>query len=224
MGYAAKHKEKLLAQQAAEKAGETPEKKIENAPVHNQMQAKLDANLQELSTIKGTDKKVARKLELMGEYLPYIKGILKADTAAQDDVFMNLFVWAIDISEFALAMQMAAHAIKHDLKMPERYSRDVPAVIAEDIADSVNKGDAEISVDQINEVLDLVKEKDLHDAVRSKINKAAGKINLSAGNKEAALKHYVEADRLDARKAGAKTIIKQLTKELNDAQDQKQNS
>ena len=101
------------------------------------MLLKLAEDKRRLKEIQSIERKIEVKATLLPEYLPWIEGVLDAGSGRQDDVLMTVFVWAIDIADFALAIKIGAYAIEHRLTMPDQYKRDVPCVLAEEVANVI---------------------------------------------------------------------------------------
>lgn len=145
---------------------------------------KLAEDKRRLKDIKAVERKIAVKAELLPEYLPWVEGALEAGSGRQDDVLMTVFVWAIDIGQFPLALRICAYAIEHGLTMPDQYQRDVPSVMAEELADGAIKAiEAEQTADlaSIEQTLALVAGQDMHDPILAKLYKAYGYALRQAG-------------------------------------------
>lgn len=173
---------------------------------------KLAEDKRRLKDIKSIERKADVKAELLPEYLPWIEGVLAGDSGRQDDVLMTVFVWAIDIGQFDQALTIGAYAIAHKLTMPDQYKRDVPCVLAEEIADYALKQDEPGLVAQqphIAQAIALTADSDMPDEVKAKLLKANGYALRAAGQ-------LVEAKDLLTRalqlhdKSGVKKDIERL--------------
>ena len=214
MGKALDHKNRVLAALAAKETAESDMISMEDQPVYQQAALQLQAHMHALGAIKSTQTKIERKAEFLPSYDAYVEGILAADNATQDDVFMTILVWCIDCGHYARAMEMAAHALKHDLKLPERFQRDLPALLVEEITVRASDEDGP-TLDILLELEALTDEADMHDQVRAKLYKAIGARHEQADQLEKAVKAYETAIAFDEQ-VGVKTAIKKLTKKIED--------
>lgn len=182
------------------------------ANAYELMLYKLAEDKRRLHDIKGTERKAEIKAQLLPEYQPWIAGTLEADTGRQDDVLMTVFVWAIDIGDFGQALQIGAYAIQHKLTMPDQYKRDVPGVLAEEIADYALKSDDDVRIAMLPSLLqaaELTDGLDMHDQVRAKLCKAIGYAQRAAGQLAEARATLARALELDQR-SGVKKDIERL--------------
>lgn len=148
------------------------------------MLLKLAEDKRRLKEIQSIERKIEVKATLLPEYQPWIEGVLEAGSGRQDDVLMTVFVWAIDIADFALAIKIGAYAIEHGLTMPDQYKRDVPCVLAEEVADVAIKETDDtraIILPVLLKVSQLTDGKDMPDEVRAKLYKAIGYACRAAG-------------------------------------------
>jgi|GEM_PF-80075 len=193
-----------------------PEPEDIQIPAHNAetIELRLFSDMQRLKQIQSRQAKQELKAELLPAYLPWIEGTLTQSPAPQNDVLVHLMVWAIDCAEFSLALTIAKHAILNDMVMPEPYTRTLPTVFAEQLAESVlelqsyPKGLS----DTVEQALDLVKRLDMPDEVRAKLFKALG-ATLSEDRPKDAKGAYEIALRLDS-KCGVKKIIEGLDRAI----------
>ena len=56
-----------------------------------------------------------------------LDGVLQADAGAQDPVLVEVLVWQIDVGNWPRVLELADYALRHQLKMPDQYNRDLPA-------------------------------------------------------------------------------------------------
>jgi len=73
---------------------------------------------------------------MIDTYRPWIEGALAAEKPAQDEIVGTMLVWAIDIGEWPLALDIARHVLAHGLALPERYRRTPGTLIAEEVAEA----------------------------------------------------------------------------------------
>jgi hypothetical protein len=208
---AMRHRERVLAAQAASLAARTGTPQL-NGSAYDLMLAKLAEDKRVLKSIQSIQQKIAVKRQRLPEYTAWIAGVLDADQPVQDDVFATLMVWHIDTGALDTALDMAAHLLKHDLKLPEHYQRDVATLVVEEIADQSEKPGTTVTVDQLLRVGQLTDGRDMPDEVRAKLHKAIG-LALRDTVPTQALDHLQHALRLNPR-LGIKTEIGKLQKQL----------
>jgi hypothetical protein len=64
------------------------------------------------------------------------RGALASDPPVQDDIVGTMLVWAIDIGDWPLALELGDHVLAANLGLPERYKRSPAVLLAEEIAES----------------------------------------------------------------------------------------
>ena len=176
------------------------------------MLAKLAEDRRRLHDVQSIERKAEVKRQLLPEYQAWIDGVIEGDNGQQDDVLMTVFVWSIDIGDFVMALKIARYALAHRLTMPDQYQRDVPTVLAEEIADQSLKA---IAAEQpangvaLLEVATLTADADMPDQVRAKLYKAIGYAWRDSGDLIAAKDALTRALELND-KAGVKKDIERL--------------
>jgi hypothetical protein len=144
-----------------------------SASQYELMLAKLAEDRRRLKDVQSIERKAQVKRQLLPEYAPWIQGVLRADAGGQDDVFVTIMVWCIDIGEIEGALPLARYAIKHRLSMPDQYKRTTACLIAEEAADvALSGGKTPASV--LNDIAELTSSEDMPDEVRAKLHKAIG--------------------------------------------------
>lgn len=187
---------------------------------HKLMLGKLRIDLRRLKMIKSTDAKVElKRTQLLPEYADYIAGVLEADAGQVDDVLLYNMVWQIDVGDYAKALVIGDYAIRHGLKMPERFQRDVPGLLAEYICNDLLKGDADsvarataANAAMLQQLYDMVSMFDMHDAIKVKMLKACG-LAVKDTDPAKALAFLKKVYAMDAR-SGVATLIKNIEKQL----------
>jgi hypothetical protein len=180
------------------------------------MLMQLAEHRRRLKQIQSIERKIELKRQLLPEYVPYVQGVLEADSGRQDDVLMTVLVWRIDTGDIEGALSIAAYAIRHDLQTPDRYERSTACLIAEEVADTALKlmdGDTPIPPELITLTLELTADKDMFDQVRAKLLKAQGLCLLKAGQQAAAMEPLKRALELDDR-CGVKKLIEVTEREI----------
>ena len=176
------------------------------------MLAKLAEDRRRLHDVQSIERKAEIKRQLLPEYQSWIDGVIEGDNGQQDTVLMTVFVWAIDIGDFALALKIARYALAHQLVMPDQYKRDVATVLAEEIADQSLKAiAAEQPADSVSlmHVAELTDAEDMPDEVRAKLYKAIGYAQRAEGYPLAAKEALTRALALHD-KVGVKKDIERL--------------
>ncbi|MFQ6333183.1 phage terminase small subunit [Methylophilus sp. 3sh_L] len=215
---AARHRERVLAAKNSQSAGED----TQAASQYELKLMDLAQDQRDLKNIKGLDLKAAKKLELLPKYLPWVEGVIASDAGTQDDVLVTMLVWAIDVSQFDLALIIAEYCIKHKLSMTDNYQRDLPNIVAEDIAEAQIKlftAGQEMSSSIINRAIEITKDCDLFDPVRAKLHKALGYALRTSENiliKKLALDNLKRALEL-FDKSGVKKDIENLEREIKNS-------
>lgn len=211
---------------AAKEATRASEAKVPLAEMnqHKLMLGKLRIDLRRLKLIKATEAKVQLKREqLLPEYAAYIAGVLTADAGQADDVLLYNMVWYIDVGNYAKALDIGRYAIRHGLKMPERFQNDVPGLLAEYICNDLLKGDADSvakataeNAALLQQLYDLVSPFDMHDAIKVKLLKACG-LAVKDTDPSAAVGMLKKVYAMDGR-SGVATLIKQLEKQMTEGE------
>lgn len=170
------HRMRVLAEQeAAASAAIDPHGPMQGSE-HQLMLATLHAHKATLKTIKAVENKIAAKAKFLPDFDAYIEGVLQADGGAQDPVLVEVLVWHMDVGNWPRALELAEYALRHGLKMPDQYNRDLPAVLMEESADAAIAGkltgtDALATLARVDL---LTTGRDIHDQVRAKLHKAIG--------------------------------------------------
>lgn len=176
------------------------------------MLAKLAEDRRRLHDVQSVERKAEIKRQLLPDYLPWIDGVIAGNTGQQDDVLMTVFVWAIDVGDYATAIRIGAYALGNKLTMPDQYQRDVATVLAEEISDQALKAlAAEQAFDVVTlaRVAELTDDEDMPDQVRAKLYKAIGYAQRAEGYPMAAKEALTRALALHD-KVGVKKDIERL--------------
>lgn len=209
---AQRHFERVSAAQAA--ASAAPGESLAGASRYELMLAKLATDRRRLKSIQSIERKVDVKREVLPEYADYVAGALEGGRGAQDDVLVSVMVWRIDVGDYAGALEIAAYALKHGLKLPDQYDRTTATVIAEEFAEAALatfKAGDKFDADQLRQVAELTESYDMPDQARAKLYKALGYAVQS--DPAAALPYLRRALALHDR-VGVKKDIDRLEQEL----------
>lgn len=238
---ALRHRQRILAQLSGAETAEPalpaePDRSTAAGQEYAALRVLLHDNLRTLSDIASHEARVPVKVEMARAFAPWIDGVLTAAgeqgfQAAQDEILVTNFVWAIDYRDFDYALRLGAHAIRHGLAMPEKFTRTPACYLAEEIAEIANAEFDAVSIEHLLAVQALVEGKDMHDAVRAKLLKGIGRRfarkaedfdpaadNAPAGGKAAyvaeALENLRRALQLD-KNVGVKKDIERLERAAN---------
>lgn len=206
----AHYEQTMAAAQPADTAAQPRDQHAANA--YELVLLKLAEDKRRLKEVKSMERKAEVKAQLLPEYLPWITGVLESEAGRQDDVLMTVFVWAIDIGNFKLALQIGDYAIQHKLVMPDQYKRDVPCVLAEEIAEFSIKADDQTRVALLTDIstaVGITDACDMPDEVRAKLYKAYGYAQRTAGDLINARANLARALELDQR-VGVKKDIERI--------------
>jgi tetratricopeptide (TPR) repeat protein len=175
-----------------------------------------------LKTVQALARKLQAKSQFLPEYDAYIDGTIKGDSGVQDEVFVTVLLWHIDVGNIDRAIELAAYALKHDLVMPDRFERNLACTIAEEIAETaarVIETETPVKSEQLKAVLDLTAECDMYDEARAKLLRQMGQAFEAEGELTAALDAYQQALALND-KVGVKKFIEKVTRDLKNADKQ----
>ncbi|EFD4937296.1 hypothetical protein F2M99_21830, partial [Escherichia coli] len=129
-------------------------------------------------------------------------------------VLMYVMLWRIDAGDYAGALEIGRHALRHGWVMP-LGNRNVQTVLAEEMADAAQSAmlaTTGFDVDLLLQTLELTDGLDMPDQSRARLHKAIGAV-LSESNPASALNHLNHALQLDPR-CGVKKDKQQLERRL----------
>lgn len=174
MSIARRHFQRVTAAEASASADEGAPI---NASAYELQLIKLYEDKRRLKDVQSIERKIEIKRQILPDYDPWVEGALDAGRGGQDDVLMTVMVWRIDTGDFAGALRIAEHALKHGLSLPDQYQRDVATLVAEEIADqslkALSTGQA-ADAQALAFVAELTDKHDMPDEVRAKLFKAIG--------------------------------------------------
>lgn len=143
MSLALAHKRRLLAERAAGKApgkaeAYTPATALAG-PANAQKHLKLmeSALAEDLARIADINSREARQQlkrdELLPKYLPYVERYRESGLNHPNPVLMQVLVWLFDTAQFEQGLELAEFAIAQGQQLPERFRRDVPTFVADEV-------------------------------------------------------------------------------------------
>lgn len=210
---ARQHRQRIQAEQAARPGGN-----VRHASGYDLMLMQLAEDRRRLKGIQSTVKKAEIKVEVLPKYVPWVDGVLAADGAQQDDVLMYVMLWRIDAGDYAGALTIGRHALKHGWVMPSGFNRNVQTLITEEMADAAKAAllaATPFDSDLLMQTLDAIGSLDMPDQSRARLHKSLGYV-LRESNPAAALNHLKHALQLDER-CGVKKDIEQLERRICNA-------
>lgn len=119
---------------------------------------------------------------------------------------MYVMLWRIDAGDYAGALEIGRHALRHGWVMP-LGNRNVQTVLAEEMADAAQSAmlaTTGFDADLLLQTLELTDGLDMPDQSRARLHKAIGTV-LSESNPASALNHLNHALQLDPRCGVKKT-------------------
>lgn len=208
-----RHTQYVLAQEAARKGGNGSHLKG-----YDLMLMQLGEDRRRLKGIQSTVKKAEIKVEVLPKYVPWVDGVLAADGAQQDDVLMYVMLWRVDAGDYAGALAIGRHAIRHGWSMPQGFNRNVQTLLAEEMADAAKNAlvaKTDFDPDLLMQTLDVIGDLDMPDQSRARLHKSLGWV-LRDSQPVSALNHLQQAMQLDER-CGVKKDIEQLERKIRNA-------
>ncbi|STR71651.1 terminase, endonuclease subunit (GpM) [Raoultella ornithinolytica] len=122
----------------AERRGGSDQRDAETRTAHEQILFRLHMHKSSLSQIQSRQAKAAVKASILPEFEGWIDGTIEGDSGRADPVITTLMVWAVDCSDYALALRIGRYVVKHGLSMPEdNYRRPAPTVLTEEICNPI---------------------------------------------------------------------------------------
>lgn len=171
-----------LRRVAAAEAHARRDELVAHSTPYELLRAAMGQHIADLKDIQSIEQKIERKRTIIGDYLSWVDGVLAASALpgfepAEDDILPQALVWLIDVGDFDRALPLAAHFIRFDLSLPERFKRTVATMLAEEVADAalkVRKAGGQFDWLVLQRVDELTADQDMHDQVRAKLKKAIG--------------------------------------------------
>lgn len=183
-----------------------------------------------LKSVQSIERKIELKREMLDKYRDYVQGVLAADKGGQDDVIVTVMVWLLDTLQFRPALDIGAYVLRHGIKLPAHYNRDVATLLLDEITDAALGGRAALDAGLLDELLTLQVLTDDHDApdqARAKLHRVMGEtLTHLAGDladedarrmAAAALQHLNRAKQLDGA-VGVVKLIEKLERKIKKAE------
>lgn len=142
MSLALAHKRRVLAESVEAVAivatAYSPSEAL-NSPANAQkhlalMQTALDQDLERISAINSREaRQLLKRDELLPKYLEYVQRYRESGLNYPNPVLMQCLVWLFDTAQFEDGLALAQFAMDQGQEMPERFKRDVPTFIADEV-------------------------------------------------------------------------------------------
>ncbi|QEW33231.1 hypothetical protein D0N50_16795 [Erwinia billingiae] len=210
---ARQHRQRIQAEQAARQGGS-----VRHEKGYDLMLMQLGEDRRRLKGIQSTVKKAEIKLEVLPKYAAWAEGVLAADGTRQDDVLMYVMLWRIDAGDYAGALAIGRHALKHGWVMPTGFNRNVQTLLTEEMADAAKAAilaETPFDAELLLQTLDVIDGLDMPDQSRARLHKSLGYV-LRESQPVSALNHLKRAMQLDD-KCGVKKDTEQLERKLRNA-------
>lgn len=194
-----------------------------NAQKHYKlMEDALLVDLERLSDIDSIEqKKVLKRDELLPKYLEYVVRYRESGLNFPNQVLMYVLVWLFDVYEFEQGLELADFAMEQEQKLPERFNRNVPTFIADEV---ITWAEAEYKAGRSPEpyVSNLLPRVDgewkLFERIPARYHKVLGILAMDAKDWRKAIAHLERAEALYPEigigtrlKGSRKALAKQLT-------------
>ncbi|MFZ4214392.1 phage terminase small subunit, partial [Pantoea endophytica] len=131
---------------------------------------------------------------------------------------MYVMLWRVDAGDYAGALAIGRHAIRHGWSMPQGFNRNVQTLLAEEMADAAKNAlvaKTDFDPGLLMQTLDVIGDLDMPDQSRARLHKSLGWV-LRENQPVAALNHLQQAMQLDER-CGVKKDIEQLERKIRNA-------
>jgi hypothetical protein len=112
-----------------------------SSPANGKKHLKLmeDALAQDLERIGAINSRELRQQlkrdELLPKYLDYVQRYRDSGLSFPNSVVMQVLVWLFDTVQFEAGLDLANFAMSQDQQLPERFKRDVPTFVADEVID-----------------------------------------------------------------------------------------
>lgn len=142
--------------------------------------AQLHQHRLRLKELQSVEKKIEAKRAILPEYDTYIDGVLEARPGTQDEVLATALIWHIDAGNYQRALQLAEYAIASGMTPPDRYNRDLPTIVQDEVAEAILTGrlTGADAIDVAATAMQITRDADTPDQAKAKLYKAAGWAHL----------------------------------------------
>lgn len=120
----------------------------------------LSVDIDRLKDIRDIDEKIELKRnELVPKYLSYVNESIE-NNVLENTLIVQVMIWCLDVGDIETAFKLADISIDHEFVMPERFNRDVPTYMTEELTAWAQQqfDDRVSSAPYFNEVLQRVED------------------------------------------------------------------
>lgn len=176
---ARRHRLTVLAALAAVKTESEFGGVRQDASVYQLQLTELKNDQHVLRGIASEIERAKAKAEVIPKHMPYVDGVIASDAKLEsDDVITTIMLWCLDVGEYAEGLRIAEYALKHNLKMPDAFSRNTAAIVAEEIGNAARvkfKTGEIFDLNILEQANNLTATFDIHDEIRAKLYLAIGR-------------------------------------------------
>jgi tetratricopeptide (TPR) repeat protein len=98
------------------------------------MSSAMAADLERISAINSREaRQTLKRDELLPKYLDYVQRYRESGLNHPNPVLMQVLVWLFDTAQFEAGIELADFAIGQGQELPERFKRDVPTFVADEL-------------------------------------------------------------------------------------------
>ncbi|WKD48346.1 phage terminase small subunit [Microbulbifer spongiae] len=217
------HQQRARARAAAQASAAAPtvsaQTDVTHSPDRSVIAAALQADLQLLSERANVQEKIALKRHLLPKYLPHVKGYRESGAQYPNPLLVYCLVWLLDVEDIEQALELAALAIAQQQQLPARFNRDLPTFVAETLHDWAErqymaKRSASPYFEQVLENVEQELWPVTHIIVRTKLYRLAAMFAERNDAPKAAVQWLEKAQAVNPEKAGVKTWLGKLKRQL----------
>ena len=98
------------------------------------MESAMAGDLERISAINSREaRQQLKRDELLPKYLDYVQRYRDSGLSYPNPVLMQVLVWLFDTAQFEQGLELAEFAIAQGQALPERFKRDVPTFVADEL-------------------------------------------------------------------------------------------
>lgn len=164
------------------------------------MEDALGQDLERVSAINSRElRQQLKRDELLPKYLDYVQRYRDSGLSFPNSVVMQVLVWLFDTAQFEAGLDLANFAMGQGQQLPERFKRDVPTFVADEVIDWA---EAEYKAKRspepyLSDLLPLVDgEWKLFERIPARYHKQIGILALDQRDFTKAITHFERAEAL----------------------------
>ncbi|MNZ06716.1 Phage small terminase subunit [compost metagenome] len=164
------------------------------------MESAMAVDLERISAINSREaRQQLKRDELLPKYQDYVQRYRDSGLNYPNPVLMQVLVWLFDTAQFEHGLELAEFAIAQGQELPERFKRDVPTFVADEV---IEWAEAEQKAGRSPEpyVSDLLPRVDgewqLFERIPARFHKLLGLIALDREDWATAIGHFDRATEL----------------------------